>query len=343
VETLSGGRLEVRSLRDPEVRALLDRARPGWRWEPMLLEIEGEHIRVFTGLAMRWRLVQLLGPVRALRVAQVVARHGGPVLGVDWERRRFLGRALGALTGWIALRGLGRPVPVGIFGVTHGPLSGAGTTTGPVGSEASSQGVVAVEVESLGKDKLVFFKHRIPSRSGELMIRSENEPDQVSMMLSRNSKYVLSLKWDPINKEVWLSDSSGAEGHFKYDTYSHQWISVKPDSLVILNRHRLDVQIIAAIYADLTEKLIEKSKNITDQGYVINVYCPCTGPWYRGEAVASTRSWCCYYATNNVNVKCWNNWCIGCCQLLECDAACLIGEYFCVCGRSGRACGGPCY
>jgi predicted DCC family thiol-disulfide oxidoreductase YuxK len=84
VETLSGGRLGVRSLRDPEVRALLDRARPGWRWEPMLLEIEGERVRVFTGLAMRWRLVQLLGPVRALRVAQVVARHGGPVLGVDW-------------------------------------------------------------------------------------------------------------------------------------------------------------------------------------------------------------------------------------------------------------------
>ena len=100
----------------------------------MLLEIEGERVRVFTGLAMRWRLVQ--------RVAQAVARMGGPVLGVDWERRRFLGRALGALTGWIALRGLGRPVPVGIFGVTHGPLSGAGTTTGPVGSEASSQGVV---------------------------------------------------------------------------------------------------------------------------------------------------------------------------------------------------------
>ena len=62
VKTLSGGRLGVRSLRDPEVRALLDRARPGWRWEPMLVEIEGERVRVFTGLAVRWRLVQVLGP-----------------------------------------------------------------------------------------------------------------------------------------------------------------------------------------------------------------------------------------------------------------------------------------
>jgi predicted DCC family thiol-disulfide oxidoreductase YuxK len=30
VETLGGGRLRVRSLRDPEVQALLDCARPGW-------------------------------------------------------------------------------------------------------------------------------------------------------------------------------------------------------------------------------------------------------------------------------------------------------------------------
>jgi hypothetical protein len=72
VETLSGGRLGVRSLREPEVQALLDRARPGWRWEPMLAEVEGERVRVLAGLAMRMRLLQILGPVRALRVAQAV-------------------------------------------------------------------------------------------------------------------------------------------------------------------------------------------------------------------------------------------------------------------------------
>ncbi|WP_448590726.1 hypothetical protein [Thermoflexus hugenholtzii] len=53
VEALSGGRLGVRSLREPEVQALLNQAHPNWRWEPMLLEIEGEQVRVFTGLAMR--------------------------------------------------------------------------------------------------------------------------------------------------------------------------------------------------------------------------------------------------------------------------------------------------
>jgi hypothetical protein len=78
----------------------------------MLVEIEGERVRVFTGLAMRWRLVQVLGPVRALRVAQAVARMGGPVLGVDWGRRRLLRQSL-ALAGLALLRR--------IPGGTHAP------------------------------------------------------------------------------------------------------------------------------------------------------------------------------------------------------------------------------
>ncbi|MCX7690977.1 hypothetical protein [Thermoflexus sp.] len=109
VESRSDGRLRARSSREAEVQALLDRARPGWRWEPMSLEVDGEQARVYTGLPMRLRLVGILGPVRALRVAQIVARFGGPVLGVDVGRRDFLRRALGALAGWIALRSVGQP------------------------------------------------------------------------------------------------------------------------------------------------------------------------------------------------------------------------------------------
>jgi len=75
----------------------------------MLVEIEGERVRVFTGLAMRARLVRVLGPARALRVAQAVARHGGPVLGVDRfspPRRRVMPRTwhaqsrMSAAIGW---------------------------------------------------------------------------------------------------------------------------------------------------------------------------------------------------------------------------------------------------
>ena len=82
----------------------------------MLLEVEGERVRIFAGLSLRARLVQVLGPVRALRMAQAVARMGGPVLGVDWGRRDFLRRAGGALLGLLTLQGLEAPFRSGAAG-----------------------------------------------------------------------------------------------------------------------------------------------------------------------------------------------------------------------------------
>jgi hypothetical protein len=55
----------------------------------MLVEIDGERVRVFAGLAMRMRLLQILGPVRALRVAQAVARHGEAGAGRGLGKARF--------------------------------------------------------------------------------------------------------------------------------------------------------------------------------------------------------------------------------------------------------------
>ncbi len=72
IEDESGGRLAIRSLHDPQVQALLKKARPGWQWQPSLLELEGERPRVFTGLAMAARLVRDLGPRRAWRVGRLM-------------------------------------------------------------------------------------------------------------------------------------------------------------------------------------------------------------------------------------------------------------------------------
>jgi hypothetical protein len=60
------------------MRELLDTARPGWTWEPMLVEVRGERVRVYTGLKMRSRLVTGLGPRRAVRVAQLVEQALAP-------------------------------------------------------------------------------------------------------------------------------------------------------------------------------------------------------------------------------------------------------------------------
>jgi hypothetical protein len=88
IEQASDGWLMARSLRDPDVKTLLDAARPGWRWEPTLLEVTDGRPRVFTGIAMRARMALGLGPRRAWRVVRLVYRTGS---GLAREgRRRFL-------------------------------------------------------------------------------------------------------------------------------------------------------------------------------------------------------------------------------------------------------------
>ncbi len=98
IERTSDGWLAARSLRDPDVKALLDAARPGWRWEPTLLEVTDGHPRVFTGVAMRARMALGLGPRRAWHIMQILT---DAVMSVAPEtpRRAFLRRSVIALAG----------------------------------------------------------------------------------------------------------------------------------------------------------------------------------------------------------------------------------------------------
>lgn len=92
IEREMGGKLTARSLRDPEVQQWLNRAKPGWQWEPTLLEVHGEVIRAYTGLRMRARLAVVLGPRKGLRVAQLVQQVLLPKADVNQGRRTFLQR-----------------------------------------------------------------------------------------------------------------------------------------------------------------------------------------------------------------------------------------------------------
>ena len=67
----SRGSLEVRSLYDPEIRAMLDLAQPGWRFGPMLLEADGERIRVYSGI----RMVVVLAAILGIRSAVSLVRR----------------------------------------------------------------------------------------------------------------------------------------------------------------------------------------------------------------------------------------------------------------------------
>lgn len=111
IESESQGWLAARSLHEAEMQALLNRARPGWKWEPTLLEVDGERVRVFTGLALRRKMLLGLGPKRAWRVAQLITQTGQLHSAEEAHHgRRSLLKLGGALTGAVAL-GLGWGLP----------------------------------------------------------------------------------------------------------------------------------------------------------------------------------------------------------------------------------------
>ncbi len=74
VEKETEGWLSARSLQDRDVQKLLSETRPDWKWEPTLLEVDGQKPQVFTGLAMKTRMLVGLGPRRARRVAKIARR-----------------------------------------------------------------------------------------------------------------------------------------------------------------------------------------------------------------------------------------------------------------------------
>ena len=67
----SQGWLEIRSLREPAMQELLNRARPGWKWEPTLLALDGAQVDVFTGLSLRIQMVRGLGLRRLNSVSEL--------------------------------------------------------------------------------------------------------------------------------------------------------------------------------------------------------------------------------------------------------------------------------
>lgn len=97
IERIAEGWLIARSLGDRSMQALLKESKPGWRWEPTLLEIANEDVRVFTGPALAAKIIMGLGLRRASRIARLMHQaQASPQDKIDAGRRRFL-RQGGAL------------------------------------------------------------------------------------------------------------------------------------------------------------------------------------------------------------------------------------------------------
>ncbi len=106
VEEAAGGWLQARSLRDPEMRALLDKAKPGWKWKPTLVEVDGDDVRGYQGVGMRLRMVRGLGVRKTWEIMKVLRKNYSTWSRMDYSRREFIFRGVGLLAG-IALVGKG--------------------------------------------------------------------------------------------------------------------------------------------------------------------------------------------------------------------------------------------
>ena len=99
IEQEAGDWLVAHSLRDLKIQALLKKIKPNWRWEPTLLEIDGEQTKIFTGYAMASKILMELGIRRAWHIAQLVNPTSIRAHGTNLERRRFLKQSGALLTG----------------------------------------------------------------------------------------------------------------------------------------------------------------------------------------------------------------------------------------------------
>jgi hypothetical protein len=131
VEEAAGSWLRARSLHDPQMRALLDRARPGWRWEPTLLIVDGESLRAYTGAALAGRLITGVGPRRAARIARLTERAARQRVGDN--RRRFLRISGGAVASLAIVPWLAKGDPAAAsLGTGSGVITHALASTDPV-------------------------------------------------------------------------------------------------------------------------------------------------------------------------------------------------------------------
>jgi hypothetical protein len=151
----SDGLLTTRSLHGAEMRAVLDRERPGWTWEPTLLEMEGERVRIFTGLALRAKLVAILGARRAWAVARLVAEEQTPITNVDSSRRTVIKRGASLAAGVVGLALLG--------------TSAAGAATRP-GRYSRREGIESWKVNKTPSGAVVTFTHKKRTLSGKVQV-----------------------------------------------------------------------------------------------------------------------------------------------------------------------------
>jgi hypothetical protein len=248
-----------------------------------------------------------------------------------------------------------RTVPV-LVGILLPVWVGAAVPTHPVqapeldraGPEAKALGIAEYQVTHAHEgDQRTVAVDLIASTGGVLGsvqvdwgLRGEN---LIELRTDTASVFIL---WDPAGGRFELTDRiSGEAASLRLE--DREWVGTD-ESRALMDAHFGEVKMAAIVLTDYlvnSRQLVPPSslKKASPGLCGIELCIPrCSGPIVRGQSVAYTRAWCCDEANQNAQVQCWNEWCIGCCRTLACDAVCSLGDFFCYCAVTGFSCGPPC-
>lgn len=90
VRTTGVAGLSVRSLQDPTMQELLTEGGRHGLFEPALLDVDDDSVRIYTGLRLRTRLVRRVGPRKALYILRALVESAAQGSSRGMPRRRFL-------------------------------------------------------------------------------------------------------------------------------------------------------------------------------------------------------------------------------------------------------------
>lgn len=158
IEKESGGALTAKSLYAREAKEWLDRARPNWKFEPTLVQVDGDDVRAYTGLSMRAHMLTFLNPLQLLKIARVVQQAGVPLFGPVEVRQAqpelFETAAAETAAASVSETPAEPEIPSGFIATHDGPEVGTHT---PVESLVTTRGEILALAATPQQNTLLLF------------------------------------------------------------------------------------------------------------------------------------------------------------------------------------------
>lgn len=243
----------------------------------------------------------------------------------------------------------------GAMALAQGPSPGPGRppgTTQQAGGEGQKQGIASYSVAELGRLRFVEPLGKDGKSLGQLTL----EPLSAGVRTLQYERGALRLvvRWNTNTGQLEVSEQGVGRGRSSLKRDPKGQVSGEPvveDPARVLQRNRKALELMGATLSDLGVSSRAHPPATDCPGAPAPLMRDAPSNWsprcyeydVRGSGVGDTRSGCCNEASLDANYQCSNGYCWGCCYRDSCDAWCALGDYFCMCGVTGYACGPPVY